>query len=59
MRPRGESVQILSGTQVTRWAELEADLNLSRAWFGTVSVTRQRGPMQDADELFLLFTYRF
>ena len=56
---RQESVTILPGTQVTRWAGVDFDLSLAREWFGTVSFTRQRGALQDTDQLFLLFTYRF
>ena len=56
---RRESVDLPPETPVTRWAGMEVDLSLGRTWFGTLSFTRQRGAQQDADQLFLLFTYRF
>lgn len=56
---RDESVAILSGPQLIRWVGLTADLSIARAWYGTLSVTRQRGAQQDSDQLFAYFSYRF
>jgi hypothetical protein len=56
---RDETVAILSTPQVTRWVGLSADLSIARSWYGTLSVTRQRGAQQDSNQLFVYVSYRF
>jgi hypothetical protein len=56
---RQEDVVILSGPQVTRWVGGDFDVSVARSWFATVSLTRQRGAQQDADQLFALLSYHF
>lgn len=56
---RREDVAILTGPQVTRWVGGDVDVSVARSWFATVSITRQRGAQQDADQLFALLSYHF
>lgn len=56
---RQEALAIQSGWQSIAWVGADADWSIGRAWLATLSVTRQRGGQESADQVFLWLAYRF
>jgi hypothetical protein len=56
---RQESLAIQSGWQSIYWVGADADWSVGRAWLATLSVNRQRGGQESADQVFVWLAYRF